>query len=184
MHERLFADDPPLNTRSGSFPRKILRHAEPFTFYSAPTKGELNLMAQKRRHTREKEKEKEKERGRERERENQREKASPASNDSDRRGRIPRGTQEPETTSLSETAVTAEQSTGELAVDKAGPPPLPEVSDGERESANEEHGLETSSANLALVPEVSDGQKGSGNEQHGLVTSTEVKLRRRFLFMT
>ena len=143
MHERLFADDPPLNTRSGSFPRKILRHAEPFTFYSAPTKGELNLMAQKRRHTREKEKEKERGRERERERgrESQRAKTSPASNDSDRRGRIPRGTEEPENTSLSEIAMTAEQSTGELTVDKAGPSPAPEISDGERESGNEEHGL-------------------------------------------
>ena len=74
MHERLFADDPPLNTRSGSFPRKILRHAEPFTFYSAPTKGELKRGdTQERKRKKEGEKEKEKEKKKEKEKEKEKE---------------------------------------------------------------------------------------------------------------
>ena len=44
MHDRLFSDDPPPKTHADSFPTKVLRHLEPFTFYSAPTKGEVALM--------------------------------------------------------------------------------------------------------------------------------------------
>ena len=44
MHDRLFADNPPAKNYAGSFPSKVLRHLGAWTFYSAPTKGELALL--------------------------------------------------------------------------------------------------------------------------------------------
>ena len=44
MHERLFADNPPQKNYPENFPSKVLRHLSAWTFYSAPTKGELALL--------------------------------------------------------------------------------------------------------------------------------------------
>lgn len=44
MHDRLFSDDPPPKNYSANFPSKVLRHLGAWTFYSAPTKGELALL--------------------------------------------------------------------------------------------------------------------------------------------
>lgn len=44
LHDRLFSDDPPAKTYPKSFPSKVLRHLGEWTFYSAPTKGELALL--------------------------------------------------------------------------------------------------------------------------------------------
>lgn len=44
MHDRLFAENPPPKTYSKNFPSKVLRHLGAWTFYSAPTKGELALL--------------------------------------------------------------------------------------------------------------------------------------------
>ena len=43
-HDRLFSDDPPLRKYAANFPSKVLRHLGAWTFYSAPTKGELALL--------------------------------------------------------------------------------------------------------------------------------------------
>lgn len=44
MHDRLFSDNPPPKTYPENFPSKVLRHLGAWTFYSAPTKGELALL--------------------------------------------------------------------------------------------------------------------------------------------
>ena len=44
LHDRLFSDDPPAKNYPKSFPSKVLRHLGEWTFYSAPTKGELALL--------------------------------------------------------------------------------------------------------------------------------------------
>ena len=44
MHERLFAENPPRKNYPQNFPSKVLRHLGAWTFYSAPTKGELALL--------------------------------------------------------------------------------------------------------------------------------------------
>ena len=44
LHARLFSDDPPAKNYPKSFPSKVLRHLGEWTFYSAPTKGELALL--------------------------------------------------------------------------------------------------------------------------------------------
>lgn len=44
MHDRLFADNPPPKNYPENFPGKVLRHLGAWTFYSAPTKGELALL--------------------------------------------------------------------------------------------------------------------------------------------
>ncbi|XP_022799939.1 uncharacterized protein LOC111337836 [Stylophora pistillata] len=44
VHDRLFSDDPPPRKYTANFPSKVLRHLGPWTFYSAPTKGELALL--------------------------------------------------------------------------------------------------------------------------------------------
>ena len=44
MHDRLFAEDPPPKNYPKNFPSKVLRHLGAWTFYSAPTKGELALL--------------------------------------------------------------------------------------------------------------------------------------------
>ena len=44
IHERLFADKPPQKNYPKNFPSKVLRHLGAWTFYSAPTKGELALL--------------------------------------------------------------------------------------------------------------------------------------------
>ena len=44
MHHRLFADNPPPKNYPDSLPNKVLRHLGPWTFYSAPTKGELAIL--------------------------------------------------------------------------------------------------------------------------------------------
>ena len=44
MHDRLFAENPPPKTYPKNFPSKVLRHLGAWTFYSAPTKGELALL--------------------------------------------------------------------------------------------------------------------------------------------
>ena len=44
LHDRLFSDDPPAKNYPKSFPNKVLRHLGEWTFYSAPTKGELALL--------------------------------------------------------------------------------------------------------------------------------------------
>lgn len=43
-HDRLFSDDPPPRKYAANFPSKVLRHLGAWTFYSAPTKGELALL--------------------------------------------------------------------------------------------------------------------------------------------
>ena len=43
-HDRLFLDDPPPRKYAANFPSKVLRHLGAWTFYSAPTKGELALL--------------------------------------------------------------------------------------------------------------------------------------------
>ena len=43
-HDRLFSDDPPPRKYAANFPSKVLRHLGVWTFYSAPTKGELALL--------------------------------------------------------------------------------------------------------------------------------------------
>lgn len=44
LHDRLFSDDPPEKNYPKNFPSKVLRHLGEWTFYSAPTKGELALL--------------------------------------------------------------------------------------------------------------------------------------------
>ncbi|KAL9951518.1 hypothetical protein ACROYT_G044193 [Oculina patagonica] len=44
MHDRLFSDNPPAKNYPENFPSKVLRHLGAWTFYSAPTKGELALL--------------------------------------------------------------------------------------------------------------------------------------------
>lgn len=44
LHDRLFSDDPPAKNYPKNFPSKVLRHLGEWTFYSAPTKGELALL--------------------------------------------------------------------------------------------------------------------------------------------
>ena len=44
MHDRLFSDNPPAMNYPENFPSKVLRHLGAWTFYSAPTKGELALL--------------------------------------------------------------------------------------------------------------------------------------------
>ena len=44
MHDRLFANNPPAKNYPENFPSKVLRHLGAWTFYSAPTKGELALL--------------------------------------------------------------------------------------------------------------------------------------------
>ena len=43
-HDRLFSDDPPPRKYAANSPSKVLRHLGAWTFYSAPTKGELALL--------------------------------------------------------------------------------------------------------------------------------------------
>ena len=43
-HDRLFSDAPPPRKYAANFPSKVLRHLGAWTFYSAPTKGELALL--------------------------------------------------------------------------------------------------------------------------------------------
>ena len=44
LHDRLFSDNPPAKNYPKNFPSKVLRHLGEWTFYSAPTKGELALL--------------------------------------------------------------------------------------------------------------------------------------------
>lgn len=43
VQERIYSDNPPPVTYTGSFPAKVLRHLDKSTFYSTPTKGETFL---------------------------------------------------------------------------------------------------------------------------------------------
>ena len=47
MHDRLFAEDAPAPSYPASFRPKVLRRLGDWTFYSTPTRGELELMNQK-----------------------------------------------------------------------------------------------------------------------------------------